>query len=372
MPDQKVETAAGSPLRSAAGSSVALSSLPSVGSSTVPSAEAAVESLVESVVQPGRRRGPVKFIVNPASAHGRTEKDWPKIAAILERLGVPLEASFTRGPGDGIALARQAAYDGYWLVVGVGGDGTTNEIVNGLMEYRAEPSVAGRRPGLDQAAPVLPAVGVIPVGTGNDLARSLYIPRKYEDACRRIAEGQTVFVDLGRMVYRAGNQERSRYFINEASTGFSSEVADRTNRMPKVMRGTLTYLISVFITLAAFRNQRVEVKIDDQTYQRRVNSIVVANGNYFGGGMFVAPNAQADDGLFDCVVLGDFSTPELVVNFPRIYRGTHLTHPKVEVLRGKRVEVISPDRTILQADGEILGGGPIVFTLVPHALEMVV
>ncbi len=350
MPDQKVETVAGSTRRSAVVSSVA------------PSIEPAVETFSNPVARPGRRRGPVKFIVNPAAAHGRTEKDWPKIAAILEHQGVPFEASFTRGPGDAIAQARQAARDGYWLVVGVGGDGTANEVVNGLMEFRDD----------EKTAPALPAVGVIPVGTGNDLARSLYIPRTYEDACRRIAEGQTVLVDLGRMAYHAGGQERSRYFINEASTGFSSEVADRTNRMPKVMRGTLTYMISVFITLVAFRNQRVELKIDDQTYRRRVNSIVVANGNYFGGGMFVAPDAQADDGLFDCVLLGDFSRPELLVNFPRVYKGTHLAHPKVEVFRGSRVEVNSADRTVLQADGEILGGGPIVFTLIPRALEVVV
>jgi diacylglycerol kinase (ATP) len=279
------------------------------------------------------------FIVNPVAAGGKTARVWPSIEEELRAHNLPFDFRFTDAPGPATALAREGVEQGYGMVVAVGGDGTVNEVVNGLMSPESEKAEA--------------VLGVIITGRGSDLARTIGIPSDYSEACARLA-GQ-----------------RQRYFVNVGGGGFDAEVAERANRAPNFMGGTIPYLSSLVTTLIAYRNKEVELILDEeQPMKMVVNSVVVANCQYFGGGMRVAPDADPHDGLFDVVVIGDIDKVDLLMTVPKVYDGTHITHPQVDVYRARRVHVHSPQRLLLQVEGEVCGEAPLTFQIIPSALQI--
>jgi len=300
----------------------------------------------------------MKLIVNPEAANGAVGKNWPRIRDFLLAEGARFDAVLTEEPGHATQLAQQALDDGYRTIVAVGGDGTVNEVINGLVEEGSvDPEVA---------------LGIIPWGTGADFARVLDIPRDYVEACRQLLRLESRLVDLGKITCLREGREVERYFINAAGLGFDGEVADLVNRFPKVLGGTITYLACLLIGLVTYRNKNVEFSFDGQPVRGRVNSVVLCNGRYFGGGMFIAPGASLDDGLFDVVILGNLNKLEVVVNLPRIYKGTHLTHPKVSHFYAKEVHVEARERMFIQAEGELIGEAPATFQMIPRALKVLV
>jgi YegS/Rv2252/BmrU family lipid kinase len=302
-------------------------------------------------------------ICNPVSGSGKGPSVLTVLRRVLDREGVRYACEFSTRQGDPARLARSAALMGCSAIVAIGGDGTFFEVVNGVME----PDAANANPDL--------AVGLLQAGRGSDFGRSAGVPSDVEAACRRILQGRTQLTDLGHVTYTPmGGGERSRYFANAAGLGFDGAVTVRANSAPRVLGGgTLPYLTSLLATLGTYRNTRVSVRVDqDAEWHARVNSVVVANGQFFGGGMKVAPEASLSDGLFDIVVAGDLSKLDMVRLVPRVYVGTHVTHPKLRVLRGREVRVDSPDRMLLQADGEVLGKAPATFRIVPGALRLIV
>jgi len=300
----------------------------------------------------------MKLIVNPVAANGAVGKHWPRIRDFLQAEGASFDAVLTEEPGHAIRLARQALDEGHRTIVAVGGDGTVNEVLNGLVvEGTVDPEVA---------------LGIIPWGTGADFVRTAGIPRHFMGAGRQLLRGETRTVDLGRITCLHQGQEVERYFINAAGLGFDGEVAELANRFPKVLGGTITYLMCLFIGLVTYRNKNVEFSFDGQHVKGRINSIIVCNGRYLGGGMFMAPDASFDDGIFDVVILGNLNKLEVVVNLPRLYKGTHLTHPKVSLCHAKEVHVEAHERIFLQADGELVGEAPATFRIVPQAVRVLV
>jgi diacylglycerol kinase family enzyme len=149
-------------------------------------------------------------------------------------------------------------------------------------------------------------------------------------------------------------------------------VSDLVNRFPKVLGGTITYLACLLASLVTYRNKNIEFSFDGQHARGRVNSVIVCNGCYFGGGMFIAPGASFDDGLFYVVILGNLNKLEVVVNLPRVYKGTHLTHPKVSHFSAQEVHVEARQRMFLQAEGELIGEAPATFQIIPQALRVLV
>jgi diacylglycerol kinase (ATP) len=304
----------------------------------------------------------MKLIVNPEAANGAVGKNWPRIRGFLQADAASLTAEFdavlTERPGHATQLARQALDDGFRTIVAVGGDGTVNEVINGLVEEGSvDPEVT---------------LGIIPCGRGADFARMMGMPRDYMEACRQLLRLEPRPVDLGRVTCLREGQEVERYFINAAGLGFDGEVCDLVNRFPKVLGGTLTYLTCLLIGLVTYRNKNVGFSFDGQPVRGRINSIVVCSGRYFGGGMFIAPGAAFDDGLFEVVVLGNLNKLEVVANLPRIYKGTHLTHPKVSHFAAKEVHVEARERMFLQAEGELIGEAPVTFRVIPRALRVLV
>ncbi len=301
----------------------------------------------------------MKLIVNPVAASGRVGKRWPHIRAILQKAGANFTADLTEGAGHATDLARQAVADGYRTVVAVGGDGTVNEVVNGLI-------VEGEQPYIDPAV----TLGIIPGGTGSDLSRTVGISHQHERACRQLLNDETRLIDVGVVEYLEGGQNRRRYFTNVAGLGFDGEVVERLDGNPKVVGGTIPYLKEALLTLVTYENKEVKAQFDDVTWCQSATSILVCNGRYFAGGMFVSPHSLPDDGFFEVVTLRNLGRLEFLVNLLRVYNGTHLTHPKVDVYRAREIRVESRQRMLIQADGELIGPAPVTFRVLPRILRV--
>jgi diacylglycerol kinase (ATP) len=297
----------------------------------------------------------IVFLVNPASSNGSTGKRWPELAHRAARLGLQGETLFSERPGHLIELAERAARDGAELVVAVGGDGTLNETMNGLMRAGAAAELA-----------------TIPLGTGMDFVRTYEIPNRFEDAVRTALSGATRTIDVGRVAYRTWDgQDAERYVANVGSVGMSAAVAQRANGMSKVIGGKATFFYALVRVFLEWQNTMVRVEFEggDQR-EARMHDVIVANGRWHGGAMLLAPEAQPDDGLFDVVLIGDINKRDFVTTAPKIYKGTYLAHPKVDLVRAKAVTIDAPERLPIELDGEQVGTTPARFEIVPGALRV--
>jgi YegS/Rv2252/BmrU family lipid kinase len=294
------------------------------------------------------------FLVNPAAANGSTGRRWPEIARQAAAVGLEGEALLSARRGHLGELARDAVGRGAKLLVIVGGDGSVHEVVNGL-------------DGLGEAPPV----AVIPRGTGGDFVRTFEIPHDVAEAARIALTGETVAVDLGRVTYRAwSGEEESALFANVASAGMSGAIAQRANDTSKALGARASYLWATFAVFAGWSAVETRLTVDDETRSGPMFDVVVANGRYFGGGMKMCPEALPSDGLLDVVTIGDVTKRDLVLTMPRIYRGTHLPHPKAEALRGRIVTVETHEPLPVELDGEQPGTTPATFEVLAGALRL--
>jgi diacylglycerol kinase (ATP) len=290
--------------------------------------------------------------VNPASANGKTGKRWPEIARAAHAAGLRGEAVFSSGPGQLGELAREAAVDGATLLVVVGGDGTVHEVVQGI---------AGRD-GVELA--------LIPRGTGWDFARTHDVPKRLDRALHIAMEGQARAFDLGRASYAADGSDHSAWFANMASVGMSGAVAAKANATTKALGAKTSYLLALGVTFARWQNVHLRVRVDSEERDALMEDVIVAVGRYLAGGMKITPDAEPDDALFDVLLIGDVTKTELVRVMPKIYRGTHLPHPKGEVLRGSEVVIEADEPLPIQLDGEQPGTTPTRFEIVPAAIRL--
>jgi diacylglycerol kinase (ATP) len=289
----------------------------------------------------------VVFLVNPASDNGATGKRWAELAHRAAGLGLDGETIYSERPNHLTELAATAAAD---VVVAVGGDGTMNEVVNGLMQRDERPVLA-----------------VIPLGTGMDFVRTYGIPNRFEAAVRVAAGDGVRTIDVGRVEHSRG----TRYFANVGSVGMSAAVAQRANGMSKALGGKATFFYALTRVFLEWQNTQISVELDDGTRREaRMHDVVVANGRWHGGAMMLAPEAEPDDGLFDVILIGDINKRDFVTTAPKIYKGTYLAHPKVELLRARSVTVEAPERLPIELDGEQVGATPARFEVVPNALRV--
>jgi diacylglycerol kinase (ATP) len=268
-------------------------------------------------------------------------------------LGLAGDALISEQPGQLAALAEQAFEDGAKLLVVVGGDGSVNEVVNG---------VAGAQ-GIE--------VAVIPRGTGWDFVRTYGIPRDLDRAVAIALHGDVREIDLGVVTYRswAGAEARS-HFANVASAGISGAIAKRANEASKTLGGKISYYWATLAVFASWQTGEMRVSVDDEIREGKMIDVLVANGRYLGGGMMMLPEAEPDDGLFDVLLIGDVTKRDLAFTLPKSYRGKHLPHPRLEVLRGRVVTVDPEEPLPIEVDGEQPGTTPARFEIVPRAVRL--
>ncbi len=300
-----------------------------------------------------------QLIVNPASANGSTGRLWEQLEQAIRKEIGDFAVSFTNAQNHATELARRAVTDGYEMIVAVGGDGTVNEVVNGFFE-------AGSPINRDAV------FGVISRGTGSDFIKTMNIPKEIE-AASHVLRGRSVRkCDAGRFTSEDHNGKKlERYFINIADFGMGGEAVERVNNTSKAFGGFVSFLYGTIKTLLTYKGKVVRIKVDDSyECEKPINAVVIANGQYFGGGMWIAPRAEVDDGLFDILITDDLSPMESFVNIPRLYKGTHIEHPKVEYLRGKTVIAESADNVLIDVEGEHGGRLPARFDIIPGAINV--
>lgn len=298
-------------------------------------------------------------IVNPNSANGKTARWWTGACSQLRGLGLDFDWQYTTASWTAPDIARRALYGGYSLIVAVGGDGTVNEVINGFF---------------DRGKTINPGacLGVVARGTGCDLARTLGLPRNSDESLERLVQGGRRALDVGRVNYinyRGSPEER--YFINIADAGLGGETVARVNKNSKEMKGFLSFLWGVVVSIAHHRGSPMEVWVDGcSVHQGPLSLAAVANGKYFGGGMLIAPGAAPDDGLFEVLLLEAMGRPELIFNLPKVYLGRHIGHPKVKIYKGTHVSIISDSKVLVDIDGEQPGCLGATFSLLPGALQV--
>lgn len=301
------------------------------------------------------------MIVNPASCNGATGHRIETVAAKLRAGLGDVVIETTRCPRDAERIAREAAAGGAARIVVAGGDGTTSEVVTGLLSA----GLGGRV-----------SLALLPLGTGGDLARGLGIPRSLDAAIAAIARGKQRAIDAGALRLRtAAGAEREVHFLNVASAGISGLVTSFVNDAPKALGGTLSFLLGTLRAIARFRPAAARIRVDGHVvYEGLLSLAAAANGRYFGGGMQIAPQARPDDGLLDVVWIEGRPRPWLLRRLPKLYTASHLREEGVGAVRGRVLEVdpvagAPPLR--VEVDGEPLGMLPMRAEALPGALTLV-
>jgi len=297
------------------------------------------------------------FIVNPKSGRGKPAECWPRLRELFSGEKWNFHAVFTESRGHAIAIVREAVRAGIKQVITVGGDGLVNEAVNGLL-------VAGNPEA---------RLGIIPCGTGNDLARMLGLPHDTLAAAQHLARSkQTRMIDAAEVTCAINGHPQRRYFANDANLGFAAEVVERLERTGKFSRGTAPYFAALLRSALRHRNHEITLQRDGQTSTQRLTTVLICNGQSTGGGMRVAPDAVLDDGALNLIVVGSLRPWEILWHAPKIYRGTHISILKVSVHRIHTVSVNSPESLSVVADGELIGKTPAHFRILPTALRVMV
>lgn len=294
------------------------------------------------------------FLVNPASANGATGRRWPQLTRRAAELGLRGEVLVSERPAELTKLAAEAVEAGVSQLVVVGGDGTVHEVVNGVLSAPADAV----------------ELAILPQGTGRDFARSLGLPKRFDEAVNVAVSGAVRAIDAGRARFTREGVTEEAWFANFAGAGISGAIARDANASSKALGGRVAFLVSTVKVFARWKSVAVEVEIDGERRGGPMFEIVAMNGPYAAGGMRLAPEGRPDDGLLDCVLFGDVTKLDFLTTFPKIYSGRHLAHPKIEHLRGRTVSVEAEQPLPVVLDGEDAGTTPARFEVVPGALRV--
>ncbi len=302
------------------------------------------------------------FIVNPQAARGLLGKQWGKIAKTLKQSFGHFEVALTGKAGDATRFARDAAkLYSKPLIVSVGGDGTLNECVNGLI---ADDALINKKS----------ILGILPLGRGSDFARMLGVSRDPKQALLNLKSGEELLVDVGKAVYtNKTGKTQCRYFMNVASLGVSGTVVEYSNKAPKALSPKLSYLYSVFRGIVNYQSQAIEFNYPKSKKQENLLMMLVCNGRYFGSGMNIAPHAKLDDGKLDVTVIQEIGLLDMIRHLPKLYTGSFLSMPQVHTFKTPNIEItpLKKHQTCLvELDGDMVGTLPAKFEVLPRLLKI--
>ena len=302
-------------------------------------------------------------VVNPKAGSNKGQEDWPEIKRLLESAEIDFEFVITTHQRHAIQLVQEAIEKGFRKFISVGGDGTLNEVINGIFTKHQ-----------DLAAEI--KLGVITVGTGNDWGRTHQMPDSYTEMVEVINAGKLYNHDIGKAKYRYGNDDESRYFINIAGMGFDAMVAKRVNTLKKKgYRGLMVYMFSLLSSLIQFKPAKLTIfSENEKIYSNSTFLASIGICRFNGGGMKLLPDAIPDDGLFDLTIIRKVPRLKVLANIKNVFDGSFVKLKEVERFREKNFTVVSdpPHALNLETDGESLGNSPLDFEVLPQAIRMIV
>ena len=299
-----------------------------------------------------------KAIVNPLAGSHSVSKEWDSICDRLQQAGLEFDVEFTRYPGHAAEIARQSIGNGYRCLVAVGGDGTINEVANGI---------------LFSDNPENTVLGVVNAGTANAFKMSLGLSEENNGSGMPWKTHQPMKIDVGFIQCRSKGKQVEHYFVNEVSVGLPAEVVQKWNYIPDSYSKKLNLFmrtITGVLTLINSKNKRLNIEIVNNKETGKFCTVVVANGKYFADGMVIAPNAALDDGLLDSIIIGDISRYDLIKIRPKLYDGTHIGHEKFRETKVQEISIESEEKLIVEADGDIIGENPVSIKVIPSALNV--
>ena len=302
-----------------------------------------------------------RAIVNPAAGGRSIYREWPRISKRIIDKGLLFDYVYTEGAGHATELARAAANAGYRYLIAVGGDGTVNEVVNGILNSSGSHDTI---------------LGIVSAGTTCSFARSVGIPPDPVSSSSLLISQNRLSIDVGIVEYKSEGQHLHRFFINEADVGFGAIVVEASKRLPNYFGRKINYLPHVLGgvgSLFGYKNKRIALRVEEEVEDTCIcTMVVIANGSYFGGGMCIAPDAKPDDGLLDMIIFGDMGKSEMMKIWQMTYNGRHVSHRKVRSRKIRSVAIQCDEKILVEADGELLGEGPVSFSVLPSALSIVV
>jgi len=301
------------------------------------------------------------FIVNPNAGSRKGTRDWPKILKLIKDSGIPYEAALTTHRGHAIELTLDCIRQGYRRIAVVGGDGSLNEVLNGIYLQ-------------NEVARTDILIGIIPVGTGNDWCRSFKIPFDYKKSLEILIQGKTGLQDVGKVIHYHADKPEVRYFMNVAGMGYDALVAKKTNIMKEKGRGgPLVYLYFIFASLFQYNFIEAVIEVDGEiVFKGEIFSMNVGICKYNGGGMMQVPFAIPDDGLLDVTLIKKAPKYVVIQHTRKLYNGTLVDLPIVKTFRGKLIRIRSTGKLYLETDGESLGHTPFTFEIIPLGIKTVV
>ncbi|MDH5657020.1 MAG: diacylglycerol kinase family lipid kinase [Spirochaetia bacterium] len=294
-------------------------------------------------------------IMNPVSGKGKAVKDRKTIEALFEQFKIPFQIFISEYPGHTVKITEKALGLGFKKFIAVGGDGTLNEIVNGIFKQKKTP-------------PANCTLAAIPVGTGNDWAKNNQLGKTYESAVRIISENHNYLHDIGLADYMENGKKVNRFFINFSGIGFDSEVVAG---MASRRFGSLSYFIAILKTFLFYRGVSMTIQVNGNTLQKKVFVLMTALGKYCGGGMHLAPRSLPDDGFFDVTLVQSMNWLYLLFSLPQIYNGKILSHPRVESFQTKMIKIESSEKIRIESDGELLGRPPVTYQIMKQSLKVI-
>jgi diacylglycerol kinase (ATP) len=304
-----------------------------------------------------------KVIVNPEAGSGSVRREWPHINRQLQKAGLSFDYEFTKGTGHAVDIANKAISSGYRYLIAVGGDGTVNEVANGILR---------------SSNPLSIILGVVSAGTAHAFSFSLGVAEDYinsTNACSFLVDQKRTLIDVGVAQCWNHGQSIERFFLNEASIGFSAEIVDAWKSLPNRFGKSVNIALPTaagYKSLAIHRNKNVRLHVGNEVESISICTVFVSNGQYCADRMLIAPQASLDDGLLNVIVVSDVSKLELLRIRPTLYDGSHVKHPKIRETKTSIVKIESDEHLLVEADGDILGECPASFRVIPSALTVVV
>ncbi|MEA2517216.1 MAG: diacylglycerol kinase [Actinomycetota bacterium] len=299
--------------------------------------------------------GTAVIVANVRSGKGSVGKALPEFEAAMRERGLDYEIRRTEHRGHASEIAREVVSSGGRFVVAMGGDGTVHEVVNGMIAD-------------DKAINPDAVLGVVAAGTGSDFIKTFGLPSQARDAVRHLDGGESFLIDIGKATYVQDGVEVVRYFPNIAEVGLGAAVVARAEKLPRWL-GPTVYLVAFWLTMRKHKIAQVKIDVVDRTYEGPMNNMVIANGQFFGGGMKIAPKAAPTDGLLD-IQVEHARKKDAIAMMPKVFKGQHVPHPDIEEYKRVRCSITSDRPLPIEADGEVLGTTPASFEVLSEALQL--